>query len=147
MQSVTQKWKFSRYGHVLFTGQTADAAADTTNGLIYYNTTSSKFRTLANSKWANLSRWAVTITNTTTVNVGAADELITTNNAGAITVNLPAGILNQRYAFKNIGAGTATLTPNGAEKLFTTAQVSTLALATGDYKLIQWDGTQWLVLG
>lgn len=147
VQSVTQKWKFSRYGHLLFSGQTADAAADTANGLIYYNTTSSKFRTLANSKWANLSRWAVTITNTTTVNVGAADELVTTNNAGAITVNLPAGILNQRYAFKNVGAGTATLTPNGSEKLFTTAQVSTLALATGDYKLIQWDGTQWLVLG
>lgn len=147
VQSTTQKWKFSRYGHLLFTGQTADAAADTANGLIYYNTTSSKFRTLANSKWANLSRWAVTITNTTTVNVGAADELVTTNNAGAITVNLPAGILNQRYAFKNIGAGTATLTPNGSEKLFTTAQVSTLAVATGDYKLIQWDGTQWLVLG
>lgn len=145
-QSTSRKWKFSRYGHILFSGQSSDSAADVTDGAFYYQTTAGKFRSLANSKWGNLDRWAVTITNTTTVTVGAKDELITTNNAGAVTVNLPAGILNQRYAFKNVGAGTATLTPNGSEKLFTTAQVSTLALATGDYKLIQWDGTQWLVL-
>jgi hypothetical protein len=145
-QSTSQKFKLSRYGHVIFTGQSSDPASDISDGLLYYNTTSKKTRTLSNSKFGNLDRWAITATSSTTVTVGAADELVTLSNAGAITVNLPAGILNQRYAFKNIGAGTATLTPNGAEKLFTTAQVSTLALVTGDYKLIQWDGTQWLVL-
>ncbi len=145
-QTATTRLTLRREGQLGYI-QLASDPTSAVNGDLYSNSTNSKFRALLNSKWGNLDRWTVRADTGTTVTVNAHDELVTLSNAGAITVNLPAGILNQRYAFKNIGAGTATLTPNGSEKLFTTAQVSTLALATGDYKLIQWDGTQWLVLG
>lgn len=92
--------------------------------------------------------WRVTNDTSTTLNVTAADtyKFFTLANAGAVTVNLPAGATGLRYWFKNKGAGTATLTPNGSEKLFTNAQVATFALATGDTALIAWDGTDWSVL-
>lgn len=75
----------------------------------------------------------------------ASMEVATVANAGAVTVNLPVGVLGTTYRITNKGAGTATLTPNGSQKLFTTAQVATLALTTGQSVKIIFDGTDWLV--
>lgn len=93
-------------------------------------------------------RIAVTADTTTTVTLTAAQSgrLVTVANAAAVAVNLPAGSTGLLFWVKNKGAGTATLTPNGSEKLFTNAQVSTLDLLTGDAALIAWDGTDWSVL-
>lgn len=95
-----------------------------------------------------LCRVPVTVDTTTALTVAATDsgKLFTTSNAGAVTVNLPAGSTGLWYRFKNKGVGAATLTPNGSEKLFTTVQVANIAMVTGDAKTIAWDGTDWCVL-
>lgn len=88
----------------------------------------------------------VTNNTTTSITLDASHEFVTFANAGAVTVNLPVGVSGRRYVLKNKGAGTATLTPNGSQKLFTTSQVSTLAMVTGDAKTIVFDGTDWSVV-
>jgi hypothetical protein len=95
-----------------------------------------------------LQRLALLVDTSTTLNVVAVDtgKLITTNNANPVTVNLPAGSPGLWFRFKNKGAGSATLTPAGSEKLFTTSQVASLVLATGDAALIAWESTDWCVL-
>ena len=95
-----------------------------------------------------LCRVPVLVDTSTSLTVAATDsnKLITTSNAGAVTVLLPAGSTGLLYRFKNKGVGAATLTPNGSEKLFTTVQVASLAMVTGDAKTIAWDGTDWCVL-
>ena len=95
-----------------------------------------------------LCRVPVLVDTSTSLTVAATDsnKLITISNAGAVTVNLPAGSTGLLYRFKNKGVGAVTLTPNGSEKLFTTVQVASLAMVTGDAQTIAWDGTDWCVL-
>lgn len=88
----------------------------------------------------------VTVDTSTSLTLTDAHHVVTCSNAGAVTVNLPAGVTGTEYIIKNKGAGTVTITPNGSQKLFTTAQVATLALVTGKACIIIFDGTDWSVV-
>lgn len=89
---------------------------------------------------------AVTADTSTSLTLTNAHNVVTLNNAGAVTLNLPVGVTGTEYVIKNKGAGTVTITPNGSQKLFTTAQVATFARTTGQGCIIIFDGTDWSVI-
>lgn len=88
----------------------------------------------------------VTVDATTSITLTSAHHVVTCSNAGAVTCNLPAGVTGTEYIIKNKGAGTVTVTPNGTQKLFNTAQVATYALTTGKACTIIFDGTDWSIV-
>ncbi len=88
----------------------------------------------------------VTVDTGTSLTLTNANHVVTCSNAGAVTVNLPAGVTGTEFTIKNKGAGTVTIDPNAAQELFTTTNVGTLALTTGQGVIIIWDGTHWSVV-
>lgn len=144
-QSMKTALVVEREGHLWFSKSfAADPTVQVNDGDIFYRGDRQRLRTRLNGKFGDLERNTIRALTGTTVNVLLTDEIITTDNAGAVTVNLPAGVLDHRLKFKNVGAGTATLTPNGAETIFTTTSVATLAMVTGDSVTLHFDGTRWL---
>jgi len=79
----------------------------------------------------------------TTVTVAVTDHMVVCNNASPVTCNLPTlatAVTGRAYYIKNKGAGTTTVTPNGAEKI---DNDSSVALAQYASLTIISDGAAW----
>ena len=73
------------------------------------------------------------------VSLGSHERYVTINSPIPATVNLPPGITGHHFIIKNKGTGTVTVIPNGTEKLFSTSQIGSLQLSTGDAVMIFFD--------
>jgi hypothetical protein len=87
----------------------------------------------------------MTATGAVTLTAADSGKVISVTSGSPAAVNLPAGATGLWYWVKCKGAGTVTLTPAGSDKIFTSSQVATLDLVTGDAALVSWEG-DWLVL-
>ncbi len=94
----------------------------------------------------DITKYAVTPI-TTAGAISAAAELVVINKATAIAVTLPkaaAGNAGKAYLIKNIGAGTATITPDTTDTIDGAAN---LALAVKDAAMIASNGSNgWHIL-
>jgi hypothetical protein len=79
------------------------------------------------------------------ITLALGDRTVVATNANP-TINLHAGTLGDEHHIKFKGSGQATITPNGAEKIFDSAQQATLVLSTGDAVYLVFDGTDWSVV-
>lgn len=86
--------------------------------------------------------YTLTTINTTTSLTIANKGIVLCNSGSAITVNLPTAVGNSklRYVITNIGAGTVTIDPNGAQ---TIAGDSTFDLYQYESLSIYSDGSNW----
>jgi hypothetical protein len=87
-------------------------------------------------------------TKTTTYTATASDHTIVCNNAGAITINLPAaaGCSGRIYVIKKISGAAlnVTIDPNAAETIDGAA--TRLLVTQYESVMIQSDGTSWFIL-
>ena len=138
-------------GAVLFMGSTADVVQNNSN--FYFDGTNYRLgiaagTTLHSTLQVGGSVSMAIATKTANYTATANDHTIVCNNAGGITISLPAasGCSGRVYVIKKISAilNNVVIDPNGAETI-DGAATKTLTLQY-ESAMIQSDGTNWFVL-
>lgn len=128
-------------------GQSASQIFDIVNNILYVATTTGSASTAVWTAVSNTFTGTESVkTNDYTVVLTDAGNIITANKASAITFSLTAAATigaSKLFGFKNIGAGTLTIDPNGSE---TIEGATTFSVTTNQGVIAYCTGSAWRVL-